>query len=103
MQEMWLQQDGASPHFGRQVTAILKAGRTDSRVQLLGHQGHLPELLLTTIFGDICSPWRMQWITRTKLRNCIMDVSMHMRDNIPYEVCYFTFIEGHNLHRQSGR
>jgi hypothetical protein len=41
--ELWLQQHGASPHFGRQVTAFLSQhfqNLLGGRLWLLGHYGH---------------------------------------------------------------
>jgi hypothetical protein len=43
--ERWLQQNGAFPHFGRQVTAFLnqlfKIAELGGSFHLVGHRGHL--------------------------------------------------------------
>jgi hypothetical protein len=58
--ELWLQQHGPFPHYGRHFTAFLNQyNELSGRVRLLGHQGHLTSLRLlylrTYEFAGVCS------------------------------------------------
>jgi hypothetical protein len=65
-QEMWLQQDGAPPHFGRQVTAFFNQHFADRWIGRggpgVGQRGHQIFRLWTTFSGVTRNPWctRMQ-------------------------------------------
>jgi hypothetical protein len=108
-QELWLQQDGTPPYFGRQITAFLTQNFQDCRIEWQGSVARpLRSLDLTSLLHYHWRPMKslvyaVKLSTRAELLSHMLDVSAHCThkkgQTLPYEVCCFIFTKGHNVHR----